>query len=350
MMGKDLQRTSHIIKASDPALQIALNIYSPPVTHSPTTEPNLVLICAHANSVCKEIWEPILARLFSSHPALAARVRSVYAWDARNHGDSALLNRGNENLNKLHHYDWMDSARDALEVVKFAKTQESKRAGGFQFVAIGHSFGATQLLGAEIIQPHTFSAIIAAEPMIFPKTFFIDPATGEEVLPDENNNPWTQGAMRRKAVFESRQDMESNLRSKAFYKPWDQEILQIYMDKGFVETTDGKLSLKCTNNNEASVFLGSLSTVFVYDRLPQLKTPVLFLTGRRSDFAHEVYPAPTGESVIKDVHLAGRVPGARHEWIDKAGHMVPLENVQGFVDACANFLQRALSHQIKNKL
>ncbi|KAJ5035921.1 hypothetical protein NUH16_003782 [Penicillium rubens] len=68
-------------------LSIAVNEYRPSKVGSGAT-----LLLTHGTSFCKEMWEPLIEFWFRVDSPL--RLQAVFAIDAVNHGDSAVLNRG----------------------------------------------------------------------------------------------------------------------------------------------------------------------------------------------------------------------------------------------------------------
>lgn len=54
----------------------------------------VTLILAHGTGFHKELWEPVIERIFahSAKSNLGLRIRDAWAIDAPNHGDSAILN------------------------------------------------------------------------------------------------------------------------------------------------------------------------------------------------------------------------------------------------------------------
>lgn len=57
----------------------------------------LTLIFAHANGFHKEHWEPIIHRLFEQQRVTGGssfRIQDMWAFDAPNHGDAAVMNEG----------------------------------------------------------------------------------------------------------------------------------------------------------------------------------------------------------------------------------------------------------------
>jgi len=73
------------LPSSTPPFQLACNTYTPITPRQSATPP---IIFTHANGFHKEIWEPVIARMsprWTSGP--------MYAFDCRNQGDSAVLNK-----------------------------------------------------------------------------------------------------------------------------------------------------------------------------------------------------------------------------------------------------------------
>ncbi|KND01313.1 uncharacterized protein SPPG_03125 [Spizellomyces punctatus DAOM BR117] len=326
-----IPHTTRILKAADPSVRLSLNIYRSP---RPAPHPKIAVVCAHANSICKEGWEPVISRLFSSR--IGENISVVYAWDARNHGDSAVLNRDIASLSKLHHFDWWTGAKDALRILEFIR---SDLKDDTILVGLGHSFGGTVLSMTELMRPGTFKALVLAEPMIFTPEFFIRGyGSSDPYAPTLENDIFTRGAMRRKAVFSSREAAAKNLASKSFFQSWTEEALDTYLTYGFYQT-DAGYELKCTPTMEASVFMGCGSTLSAYSRLHELTPPSLFLTGAKSEFAQGIYIAKEGDNLIKDQHLASLCRDAEHDYVPDAGHMLTLENPDGYVEKCVQFIR-----------
>lgn len=73
------------LPSSTPPFQLACNTYTPITPRQSATPP---IIFTHANGFHKEIWEPVIARM--SPRWTSGR---MYAFDCRNQGDSAVLNK-----------------------------------------------------------------------------------------------------------------------------------------------------------------------------------------------------------------------------------------------------------------
>ncbi|KAI9017354.1 Alpha/beta hydrolase fold-1 [Gaertneriomyces semiglobifer] len=329
--------TNHVVAGASPAIRISVNRYASP--HVATTLlPKVNILCVHGNSMCKETWEPVIRKLFAS--PIGGRIRAAYALDVRNHGDSAVLNKDVAIQNQLHHFDWSDGARDVLEVANFIREGCEKND---VLVGLGHSFGGAQLLLGSVLKPRVFANFILVEPMVFNRAFF-QAAYGFEdpKQVSAENDKYTQNALRRKAVFPSRQAAFENLSGKKFFRSFSEESLHIYVDHGFYEDGTG-YRLKCPPHQEASVFMGCGSTFPAFDTLPELPTPALFLTGSESEWMRPFYCAPDSESpVVKDKYLAFKAPLGEYNVVPHSGHMTPLDNPNDLAEITAGYIERQL--------
>ncbi|KAJ5820947.1 uncharacterized protein N7525_010231 [Penicillium rubens] len=130
-------------------LSIAVNEYRPSKVGSGAT-----LLLTHGTSFCKEMWEPLIEFWFRVDSPL--RLQAVFAIDAVNHGDSAVLNRGLLGTSMY----WPDHSRDILGVLEHLGITGP-------LIGIGHSFGGGTLAHASILSPKTFDATILVEPILF---------------------------------------------------------------------------------------------------------------------------------------------------------------------------------------
>ncbi|KAJ3282478.1 hypothetical protein HK104_010872 [Borealophlyctis nickersoniae] len=353
--------TRHIIPAHDPALSLAINTYRPPLHHqrTTTTAPKTSLLLAHATGLHKELWEPVISRLFNSR--IADRIDEVHAWDARNHGDSSAERRlvneveadstgGGKGVpkSKQKKVNWWDLGRDAVKVSEWAQ----KRAGNNLLVGVGHSIGGCTIFISELLQP-TFASMVVVEPIIWTEDE-LRRMNGSSTadLDDLYSESLVRGAARRKDGFASREDAYNYLISKPFFSVWHPEALQLYLDEGFRQTktpTDTELRLKCTPNQEAATFAGASTSRHVYPRLHEIQPPVKFLVGKKSYMAMPGYHADGQTDLIMHKHLASKCRDARFEWID-AGHMVVTENPDRTAEEIVDMLESTLASKPMSKL
>ncbi|KAJ3313924.1 hypothetical protein HDU93_004806, partial [Gonapodya sp. JEL0774] len=254
--------------------------------------------------------------------------------DARNHGDSAQLNPQfrPDTLD-----DWRPPARDLLAVLHTLRIHPKESQS--PLLGVGHSFGGNLTLAAEIIEPGTWTRIVAIEPIVFPR--------------DENagkyDNPLTAGALKRKFVFDGRDAAFSAWRSRpGFFQRWHPESLRGYVDDGIMgidaqgsmipeeQIQSGtvkvaKWTLKTPREQEGAVFKGTgywNSSGWVYASLGKIKAPTHVVSGTESNKTLHQVATPLGaDPTVKlpeDVAISKSVINGTHESV-VADHMVPQE-------------------------
>ncbi|KAK7037795.1 hypothetical protein VNI00_010756 [Paramarasmius palmivorus] len=237
-----------------------------------TQKPGLTLFCAHANGFNKETWEPTLAALLSS-TITQSLVQEVWAWDAINHGDSAMLNA--PNLKSLFH--WRNATRDLVtffthylptqvappgllptHILRISQEETSKRMKyGFHdptlgtksrvIVGIGHSFGGCISTLTAISSPKSsipslntnfYSLLILVDPVI------LSPHNGNFYPPGQGGHPLSVGAFSRRAVWPSRSAAKEAFLKSPFFQRWDPRVLDLYVEYGLYEDNEGQIRLK----------------------------------------------------------------------------------------------------------
>jgi pimeloyl-ACP methyl ester carboxylesterase len=225
------------------------------------------------------VWLPVVEYLESEF--------HCYGLDQRAHGDSDRP--GDDNFAWSGLGDDVHNAIDALGLTT-------------PFGA-GHSSGAAALFLAEEAKPGTFRALWGYEPIVVP----IDEPLGP------TDNPLSEGARRRREVFPSRDAAYQNYASKAPFSQLAPEALRAFVDYGFDDLDDGTVRLKCRGADEAQFYARQGSHAAFRD-LASIACPVTMARGS--------YGAPP--AVFVDA-LAARLPHARTETMDGAGHFGPLE-------------------------
>ena len=237
------------------------------------------ILMAHATGFHGLVWGPMAHELPDFH---------CYSFDERGHGDSTRPPN--------HSYDWTGFADDTLAVVDGFGLERP--------FGVGHSAGAAALLMAEAFRPGTFRALYLWEPVVMP----FDGAVGPQ------DNPLSEGAIRRREVFGSRQEAYENFASKPPFSVLDADALRVYVDHGFADTDDGQVRLKCRPVDESQMYrMGSAHPAF--SRFGEVRCPVVIACGAETN--------AFGPELIE--LQAGRLPHARTEVFDGLGHFGPLE-------------------------
>lgn len=237
-----------------------------------------MVVFVHATGFCKEVCQPVIDEVRRRTPGFRA-----LAIDQRAHGDSTV---------PAVPFDWWDIGRDVVELVG-----DSRPA-----IGVGHSAGGAALVLAELARPGTFSALVLAEPIIFP------PPYGR--FPD---NPMAEAARRRKRFFADRDAAYSNFESKAAFAGWEPRALQAYVDGGFRDH-EGGVVLKCSPESEAEFFSVAMMHR-AWDRLGEVEVPVLVVAGADSTTHQEPFLT----------ELTAQMPHAEYKTVPDASHFVFME-------------------------
>ncbi|KAI8323875.1 alpha/beta-hydrolase [Martensiomyces pterosporus] len=304
-----MEVTKRVFEASRKGQKLAANIYIPTALAQRGQRGRpLTLLLAHANGFHKELWEPTLQRLFA-HQSDDWYVDRAIALDGYNHGDSAVINR--ESVKDESFSPWFENARDILSVVR-------QLGGPRNIVGVGHSWGASSLLIAEIISPLTFVSLIITDPVLFPKV--------------ARNDELREITLKRRSEWDDAESARAYFEPHAFFKTWDKRVLDLHIKHGLeaVEAKDrSKLVLKCRPNNEAAVYMGALyASSFATHNLWRVRCPVAFLTGELSQPSPPEYIAKITKPMVD----------CRHVIMKGAGHLLIHEDPTQTADIYIGFL------------
>jgi pimeloyl-ACP methyl ester carboxylesterase len=245
------------------------------------------LLFSHATGFHGHVWEPLAGYL-------ADRFH-CYSFDTRGHGRSTRpVDAG---------FGWRGFGADVLAAVDaFGLTKP---------FAVGHSAGAAALLMAEQDRHGTFGALYCFEPIVLPVT---DP-------PGAQDNPLSEGALRRRAVFPSKEDAFENYAAKPPLSVLDERVLRAYVEHGFEELPDGTVTLRCRPEDEAEVYrMGFEHAAFA--RFGEVRCPVIVACGETTD-------AIGPDTVAKQ---AAALPDGCAEVLPGLGHFGPLEDPAAVAD------------------
>ncbi|KAF9168895.1 hypothetical protein BGX21_009297 [Mortierella sp. AD011] len=306
----------HIIKASAPSFSLACNQYkrivhpvsasTPAVSTNAATPP---LLFAHATGFHKELWEPIMARLTPPWGT-----GDMYAFDCRNHGDSAVLNK--DVLEET--FDWYYYAHDILQIVD---TFDLK-----QPIAVGHS------ILAELIRPGTFSAIVAIDPTMFPSSM------GKKIAINENLREMT---LRRRDTWINRAEAKAQFLKRPFFQAWDKEIMDIYIEYGLKDSVSAhgtqQVTLKTPKQQEAATF-GSVVTGIqdAFERLGEIQVPIHVIAGETSD----INPPELLDAKMQKIQQGSL------DMMKGSGHLLNLEKPAETAKFVSVFLDRFMASQM----
>jgi pimeloyl-ACP methyl ester carboxylesterase len=183
------------------------------------------IVFSHANGFNGRTYRSILE-------PLAGTLR-ILALDLRGHGATTLpaVIEGREG--------WREFRDDLLALLAAATDGP--------VVLAGHSMGGTASLLAAAAERGRVKALALFDPVLFAT------AGRSEDDPLIAESPLVQGALRRRATFESRQAAFEAYKGRGAFRTWSDAQLADYVAAGFRETADG-VTLTCSPQWEASNF------------------------------------------------------------------------------------------------
>jgi len=118
-------------------------------------------------------------------------------------------------------------------------------------VLAGHSMGGTSCVLATPERPARVKALALFDPVIMAKATAEAMRAGTQPM---NESPLVAGALRRRAVFPSREAAIDSYRGRGAFRTWPEQALVDYVADGFRDRDDGEVELSCTPQWEASNF------------------------------------------------------------------------------------------------
>lgn len=296
---------SQRIFVGDAGASIALARWGEPGYGKP---PALLL---HGTGFVAEVWSEVALALAADY--------TVYALDRRGHGLS--------HKPPADRYHFQDFAEDVRVVVE--------RLDLHGIYGIGHSAGATDLLLATKLMPDRFARLFVMEPTV------MDPYTPRPGSLSEMLSASVQGALRRRAEFDSADVLFQRLRAAPAFAPWTAPSLWAYVRHGFTELDDGRMRLRCTPEIESALLLPivqAMEQVYTGDGrgnpfswLADISCPVCIATAEQSGPVYKMMAA----------RAAALMPHASQQIFDGVGHCVAQEAPELLVHALRTFAEQA---------
>ena len=218
------------------------------------------LIFAHANGFNAATYRSLLAPLSGS--------LRIWAPDLRGHGRTTLP------TNTAGRWNWHDHRDDLIGLLD--------AIDGPPVVLAGHSIGGTSGLLAAAERPERVSRLLLFDPVIWSR-----PMTAIFGLPllrrTPSRSPIVQGTLRRRKVFDSREQALAAYAGRGAFKGWPEITVADYLSDGLVETEDG-FTLACAPEWEASNYASQSHDP--YRALRRLHRPVRVLKAETGSLCH----------------------------------------------------------------
>jgi pimeloyl-ACP methyl ester carboxylesterase len=148
----------------------------------------------------------------------------------------------------------------------------------------GHSMGGTAALIVADRLGAQAKSLVLFDPVIVPQSVYWLSQVPALSAIIHRKNPMAANALRRRAVFASRDAAFETYRSRSALRTWPDDALRAYVEGGFDDAPDG-VTLSCTPEWEATTFRGATS-VNLWPILARLTVPLHILrAGRHSTCA-----------------------------------------------------------------
>ncbi|TDL19490.1 alpha/beta-hydrolase [Rickenella mellea] len=313
---------------------------------------DITLLLTHPTGLPKEIWEPFIQYLthtLQSRESSDVCIAEIWSIEAVQHGDAALLNEGR--LGDLH--DWQDLSRDILNFllhylpeisshspsIQYPANLErvsdeiatKRRTAGFTnrtLVAIGHSLGGCTVTQAALAYPSLFSSLILVDPAI----------TAPWIDRTQHVKTIVLGAIRRRSVWNSRDEAHRSFAAIPFFGEWDPKVLDAYVEHGLVrDDATGKFVLKTPPRQEGICFAEARVGCEVFELLPTLHPHIeirWILAGKH------LYPDVTGDWSTTAELVWRRPENASNVGMPSSGHLVVQEAPADLAVHVCDFLTR----------
>ncbi len=252
----------------------------------------------HATGFLPWLWHPIARKLSGEY-----RIVAPYFCDHRHAEpeDGGL--------------SWMILAEDLCRFCEAMRIEHP--------LLVGHSMGATVMTIANAVHGAPAERMVIIEPIFLPEDFYRMKIAVEQ-------HPLASKSIKRRNHWENHDDAKAYLRSRALFKNWDEEMLDLYLRHGMVDAGGAGLTLACSPRREASLFMGGMQ----YDPwplLPKITCPVLVVEGEESENRQFI-------DLKKAVSL---MPRGEYVSVPDAGHLIPMEKPLETAGMIGTFFSRA---------
>lgn len=260
------------------------------------------IVLQHATGFLPWLWHPIARRLAGDHQVVAP-----YFCD---HRPSDIAKGG---------LSWIKLAEDLFNLCTRLNLKNP--------IMVGHSMGATVMTLAEALFGPFTAGMILFEPIFLPQDYY-------NLNVQLEDHPLAVKSIKRRNTWQDHVEAKAYLKTKTLFRYWDEEMLDLYLKHGMVETKPGQgLELACPPTEEAALFLGGN----LYDPWPMLAKitcPVLVCEGENSE----------NRDFTDFKKVANTLPKGAYRLVHDAGHLIPMEKPEETFSIISRFVYSTLSN------
>ncbi|MFV2073857.1 MAG: alpha/beta fold hydrolase [Thermoanaerobaculales bacterium] len=259
-----------------------------------------VLHFAHANGFPPGTYRKLIGELTNSHHVCSMAARPLWP-DSK----PQVLR------------DWFPFSEDLRS--------ELGRRGLRGVVGVGHSLGAVTSLLAAAADPGLFSAVVAVDPIILTGAHSLFWGAVKAVGLDGRLS-LVRGARRRRDLWSDRGEARISYSSKKVFAGWDPEVLDDYLDVGFVDLPEDGVRLRYPREWEARIFAAAPHDLWTH--LRKVSVPTLFVQGEHTDTFLDA----------ARVRVERDVPASRTVVVADSSHFLPMERPSELARVIDEFL------------
>ncbi len=250
------------------------------------------VLMVHATGFHARCWDATVGALGEGYRVIAV--------DQRGHGRS----------DKTGPFNWQEFGADMTEFVDAFDLRDA--------IGVGHSMGGHTVVQAAARRPKRFERLVLVDPVI------MEPGAYDGWADDRPfSNAQEHPVARRRADFDSWEDMFERFRDRHPFKLWRVDVLQDYCRHGILpKPNGGGYTLACPPVVESSIYMGSGGTD-IYDSVRTLPHPVLVVRARRREIRQgemDFSQSPTWEG------LAGAFRHGRDVYRPELTHFIPMQH------------------------
>lgn len=245
----------------------------------------------HANGYPPACYKPFLKRLQPRFHILGMHIRPLWPESKPEELD-----------------DWRILTDDFL---RFLADREADSA-----LVVGHSVGGIVALRAALREPRLFRGLVLIDPVLFPPWLILFWNLIRAVGLGWKKHPKIPAALSRRRQFDDLEILFRGYRRRSVFRNLSDESLRAYIEGVTRPRPDGGYELMYSPEWEARIYYtGIWRDLDIWRKIKDLQVPTLFIRGAQSD----TFWAKTAARVQR------ANPKVKMEAIEKAGHLVPLE-------------------------
>jgi pimeloyl-ACP methyl ester carboxylesterase len=199
-------------------------------------------------------------------------------------------------------------------------------------IAAGHSMGAVTALRAALRMPRLFEALVLLDPVLLPRRVIVAWWLARVAGLGLWLHPMTRRALKRRRHFDNLDQVFLSYRQREVFRNFTDEGLRVLI-QGMMKSEAGSgYTLAYSPEWEARVYdTGVWSDWDLWNGLPRLRVPTLIVRGSDSD----AFPIASAREV------QNRNRRIQMRTVERASHLVPLEQPEAVFDLAREFLEAA---------